>query len=199
MRYYTRHVAQQWHTVIKQNSHHTWALDERRSWVNNLCISRCRFRTSYDRPRLHKGARPVSLFVGFGPRGTSGGPRARRPAVAASAAAAAAAGAAVGTTAAAAASRTAAAATATRCPRFALILGFLGWGIPSGSDTGISAAVGRLTTGCPTALSAAPRHGSRGYVRDYAGGLIRHLPSFAHCQHSTSRAPAATVGATMEW
>ena len=119
----------------------------------SLCISCCRSRTPDDRPRPHKRARPVPLFVSFGPRGTSGGPRARRPAAAAAAAAG-----------------TAAAAPATRCPRFPLTLGFFGWGFPSGIDAGLSAAAGRPTTGCPAELSAAPRRASRAYVREHAGG-----------------------------
>ena len=59
---------------LKKNTRHTWALNRRRPWTYSLCISRCRFRTPYDRPRPHKGAKPVSLFVSYGPRGPSGGP-----------------------------------------------------------------------------------------------------------------------------
>ena len=59
---------------LKKNTRHTWALNGRRPWRYSLCISRCRFRTPYDRPRPHKGAKPVSLFVSYGPRGPSGGP-----------------------------------------------------------------------------------------------------------------------------
>ena len=89
-------------------------------------------------------ARP--LFISFGPRGTSGGLPARRPAAATDAAAAAAAtaaaaaaaavaaanaasaavAAAAGATAAAAAAGIAAATTATRCPRLALVRGHRG-------------------------------------------------------------------------
>lgn len=73
----TWHVAQHRHTAIK-NTRHTWASNGRRSWTYKLCISRCHFRTPYDRPRPHGGARPVPLFVSVGRRGASGGPRSRR-------------------------------------------------------------------------------------------------------------------------
>ena len=143
MRCDTRHVAQRRHTAIKF-TRNTWAPDGRRSWTYKLCISRCLFRIPYDRPRSHRGARPVPQFISFGHRGASGGPRARRPA--------------------------AAPAIATRCPRFAPALGLLSRGFRCGSDAAISAAVGRPTTGCPTALSAAPCRASGADVREHACG-----------------------------
>ena len=139
-------------------------------------------RTPYDRPRPHKGAKPLALFASLGHRGASGGPRFRRLAAAAAAAAAAAttAAAAAATVAAAtaavgatAAGGTAAAATVTRCPRFPLSLTNFCLGFPIGSHAGITAAVGRPITGCPPALSAAPRGASRAYVRQDAGSTKR--------------------------
>jgi len=144
----------------------------------SLCTSRCRPRTPYDRPRPHNGARPVPLFVRFGPRGTRGSPGARPPTAAAAAAASAAAATATAATAAAAAAAAAGAAAAgtgttapaTGHPGAALAPSLLGWSCPRGSSASVSAAVGRPTPGCPAALGAAPRRASRADVRKDTGG-----------------------------
>ena len=190
---------------LKKNTRHIWALNGRRPLTYSLCTSRCRPRTPYDRPRPHNGARPVPLFVRFGPRGNRGSSRARPPAAAAAGAASAAAAAATAATAAGAAAAAAAAAAgataapATGYPRAALALSLFGWSYPRGSGAGVSAAVGRPTPGCPAALSAAPRRASRATCVNTQAAPNRHMPFLAHCRHSPSRAPAATMRATGGW